>query len=315
MVNYTSHMIGNNESKLNYLIDMEKILNENPFSFVDKLVPYEKFLDITHKMAGMDLMDTGCDEKKAMVLSHLLDNQLNLKDYCRKIRIGDLIESLCELCHLISDLAHQVWIQLFIQMFNSLNLKQQQTLHGELTPFVSSGIHCIQKQCQLSVLNTFIESFALGTNLQVAMFLKPSLLTYIAKNHNVWHRIILLLENSLYSDAYLNNESITQHGPHHHASQHPQQLQHTSSSAHSLVSDLIKQPLSIRTIQHETFNALAHLFAQLKEDDYRTGLWMKRSVHENTKLALSYEQQGKLLFFQNNKCDPIDMARRVSPIR
>jgi transformation/transcription domain-associated protein len=282
------------DTGLNCLIDIEKILNENPFSFVDKLVPGEKFLDITNNMSGVDLMDTGFDEKNARVLSDLLENQLNLKQYCLKIKIGDLIESLCELCHIINDLAHQVWIQLFIQMFNSLNLKQQQTLHGELTPFVSSGIHCIQKQCQLSVLNTFIESFALGTNLQVALFLKPSLLTYIAKNHNVWHRIILLLENSLYSDAYLNSEPSAQHAHNHHGANLSQQQQ--QNQGHSLVSDLIKQPLSIRTIQHETFNALAHLFSQLKEDDYRTGLWMKRSIHENTKLALCYEQQGKLNF-------------------
>ena len=103
-----------------------------------------------------------------------------------------------------------------------------------------------------------------------ALFLRPSLMTYIAKSHNLWHRIILLLENSLYTDAYS-----LQTYPNHHQ-----------------VTELIQQPQLPKAIQHETLSALLSLLQYLKEDDYRAGLWYKRAIHEKTRLAICYEQQG-----------------------
>lgn len=52
-------------------------------------------------------------------------------------------------------------------------------------------------------------------------------------------------------------------------------------------------------MQHETFSSLSQLYAQLKEEDYRAGLWHRRAMHENTKIAMIYEQQG--LFYQGQK--------------
>jgi hypothetical protein len=134
---------------------------------------------------------------RAELIQLLVDNQTDLFKFCSRIKSGELMVSLCQLCHYQNDLAHNIWQQLFIQMFNLLNTKQQQNLFGELTPFVASGSHCIQKQAQQSAMNTFVESMALAK--PTTLFLRPSLLAYLAKNHNLWHRAILLLENSLVS--------------------------------------------------------------------------------------------------------------------
>lgn len=156
--------------------------------------------------------------------------------------------------------------------------KQQQMLYGELTPFIASGAHCLQKALiPYSPLNTFVESFSLAK--PVALYLRPQLLAYLAKNHCLWHRAILLLENSL-------NPTV-------------------AAASGELSMD--------QAAQHETFASLSQLFAMLHEDDYRAGLWLAKSAasppvslhhhlpphavcHEATKLALVYEQQG--LFYQ-----------------
>jgi transformation/transcription domain-associated protein len=185
--------------------------------------------------------------KREDLISALVNNQFGLFELCKNVKNGQIIVSICQLCHLNADLAHQIWIQLFIQMFNLLNPKQQQNLYGELTPFVASGSHCVQKQSNLSTLNTFIESFAMAK--PVSLFLRPSLLAYLAKNHNLWHRTILLLENSLFNANELNLNNLTDEN---------QQHQNT-----------------LQNVQHETFSSLSQLYCQLKEDDYRVGLWHK----------------------------------------
>lgn len=194
---------------------------------------------------------------RSQLIGKLIENQFNLFEFCKIVNSGDIVVSLCQLCHHNSELAHQIWIQLFIQMFNLLNPKQQQNLYGELTPFVASGSHCVQKRSQLSTLNTFLESFAMAK--PISLFLRPSLLAYLAKNHNLWHRTILLLENSLFSttdvnsNLTINNENTIQ------------------KSYDGQING--QQQNALQNVQHETFSSLSQLYAQLKEDDYRAGLW------------------------------------------
>lgn len=246
---------------------VSKLLSDDESCEFDGMINFDCSFDQIEEKKYLKLLLNDTLPSRDELVNYLVDVQFKLYEFYKSLKIGQLIYSLCQLCHIINDLAHQIWIQLFIQMFNSLSAKQQQTLHGELAPFVASGSHMVQKQCQYSALNSFLESFALGK--PVASFLKPSLLAYIAKNHNLWHRIILLLEHSLYTDVYSGQDS-------------------TSASSN----ELIQQPTSLKYIQHETFAALCNLFQILKEDDYRAGLWTTRSIHDSTKLALCFEQQG-----------------------
>ena len=207
------------------------------------------------------------------LIDHLVSNQFVLYEFSKSIKNSDLIVSLCQLCHLSSDLAHQIWIQLFIQMFNLLNPKQQQNLYGELTPFIASGSHCIQKQSQLSTINTFLESFALAK--PVSLFLRPSLLAYLAKNHNLWHRAILLLENSLLSaiEFTANAASASNSSTVAAIAGSSGEVLASSDQAFHVNQQQQLQQNALQNVQHETFSSLSQLYSLLKEDDYRAGLW------------------------------------------
>jgi transformation/transcription domain-associated protein len=240
----------------------------------------------------MDIDDVNVDDSSLETkrIDNILANQFNFFDFCDSInKNGELIVSMCQLCHSTDndDLAHQIWIQLFIQMFNLLTLKQQQNLYGELTPFVSSGSHCIQKRKSLSTLNTFLESFALAK--PVSLFLRPYLLAYLAKNHNLWHRVILLLESSLLTSNDIYN----------------QKSNGLDNSIHNSITPL-------QNDQHETFSSLCQLYSLMKESDYRCGLWFTKAVNDNTKIAMSYQQQG--LFYQAQKMyeDQFKLSDKIS---
>ena len=245
------------------------------FKYVNK-----KFMSI-YSSSEAETMQVDGAQGNRYLIEKLCDSEHSLYEFSKKIKNGDLIVSLCQLCHLNNELAHQTWTQIFIQMFNALNQKQQYNLYSELTPFVASGSHCVQKQTQLSAINTFLESFALAK--PSPLFVRPTLLAYLGKSHNLWHRAILLLESSLFSS------------PDH-------QLADTTGGESSYVNLNQLQHLqqnALHNVQHETFSSLSQLYSLLKEDDYRAGLWHKKAMRENTKTAIMYEQQG--LFYQAQK--------------
>lgn len=115
----------------------------------------------------------------------------------KKIKLSNLIDPICNICHINTELSHSLWTQLFSKFFLLFNEKQKINLINELTPFFASGIHCIQKNTHLSVLNTFCESIIENGELNSSFshIIKPSLLSYLAKNHNLWHRSLLLCES------------------------------------------------------------------------------------------------------------------------
>ena len=226
----------------------------------------EKLLNIyTRKSEDQMQVDNETSQKSCLsrqeLIENMIDNQFLLFNFNKSLKISDFIVSLCQLCYLSNDLAHHIWIQLFIQMFNLLNPKQQQNLYGELTPFIASGSHCIQKQTQLSAINTFLESFALAK--PVSLFLRPSLLAYLAKNHNLWHRAILLLENSLIAAIEFSSNSLNAFSS---------DIMSSDQSFHVNQQQQLQQN-ALQNVQHETFSSLSQLYSLLKEDDYRAGIW------------------------------------------
>lgn len=241
------HFVANLELTTTETFDHVKFLNK-PFMSI-----YE---------SGDDTMitDNGPESERRKLLTKLLDSQTRLFAFVKSaVKCANLVSSMCQLCHLNGELAHDVWVQSFVQMFNLLSSKQQQNLYGEMTPFIASGSHCVQKQLPLSTLHTFVESFSRAKP-STALFVRPSLLTYLAKNHNLWHRAILLLEGSMTETNELHL--------------FPQSA------------------VAMQGVQHETFAGLSQLFATLREDDYRAGLWHRKATYDITKLALVYEQQG-----------------------
>ena len=97
-----------------------------------------------------------------------------------------------------SELAEDIWLHFFPNVWRILSDKQRDSLSNELVPFICSGAHLIQRDCHPSALNTFVESVS---RCQPPIEIKPALLKYLGKSHNLWHRSTLLLERKAFDNA------------------------------------------------------------------------------------------------------------------
>jgi len=67
-------------------------------------------------------------------------------------------------------------------------------LSGVIGPFICSGSHVVQKDCHPSALSTFVDAvFVCGPP---SIPLKPCVVKYVGKSHNLWHRALLVLEQA-----------------------------------------------------------------------------------------------------------------------
>lgn len=66
-----------------------------------------------------------------------------------------------------------------------------QGIASEVIPFLCSGSHVIQKDCHPSALHTFTEALA---QCNPPVTIRPAIMKYLGKSHNLWHRMTLLLE-------------------------------------------------------------------------------------------------------------------------
>ena len=103
------------------------------------------------------------------------------------------LSAISQLCHRSTMLAHRIWVDLFPRIWDLLEDKHQAVLAGEMGPFLCSGSHLHQGDCYRSSINTFVEGMA---NCTPAIPIRPAVLKYLGKTHNLWHRSALLLEEA-----------------------------------------------------------------------------------------------------------------------
>ncbi|XP_052224459.1 transformation/transcription domain-associated protein-like isoform X9 [Dreissena polymorpha] len=200
------------------------------------------------------------DPKQNLVI--LLQRQAKFLENCREVKTFQFLNSLSQLCHSCTDLSHITWLALFPRIWKVLSEKQQQMLSAELVPFLCSGCHVIQKDCHPSAIHTFTESLALCVP---PVPVRPTILKYLGRTHNLWYRSCLLLEQT---DSAGSQPLVKSH----------------SSSEYEF--EPTTSPLQ------ETLDALCDLYSLLKEDDMWAGLWQKRAKFSETTTAIAYEQHG-----------------------
>ncbi|KAJ8314001.1 hypothetical protein KUTeg_008562 [Tegillarca granosa] len=196
-------------------------------------------------------------------LSTLLQRQAKFLDGCREVRTVSYLSSLSQLCHSNTDLTHIVWVDLYPRIWKVLSEKQQQMLGGELIPFMCSGSHVIQKDCHPSSIHTFLEGLS---HCVPSVQIRPIVLKYLGKTHNLWHRACLQLEQM----AFENSPSAP--------------VKNRPGSEYEF------EPVT--SPQQETLDSLCELYSLLKEEDMWAGLWQKRSKYPETNTAIAYEQHG-----------------------
>jgi transformation/transcription domain-associated protein len=163
--------------------------------------------------------------------------------------------------------------------------KQRESLAAEIVPFICSGSHVIQKDCQPSALNTFVESLS---RCQPGVAIPAPLLKYLGKSHNLWHRAALLLEQQTFDPA-------------------PRDMirprKDSSSAAAAAAAEVFDfdavagggpstSTVAAASPVQEAMDGLSELYYLLLEEDMWAGLWNRKAKYAETTIAIAYEQQG-----------------------
>uniref|UniRef100_A0A670YB86 Transformation/transcription domain associated protein n=1 Tax=Pseudonaja textilis TaxID=8673 RepID=A0A670YB86_PSETE len=196
---------------------------------------------------------------------HMLTNRHDkFLDSLREVKTGALLSAFVQLCHISTPLAEKTWIQLFSRLWKILSDRQQHALAGEISPFLCSGSHQVQRDCQPSALNCFVEAMS---QCVPPTPIRPCVLKYLGKTHNLWFRSTLMLEHQAFEKGLSLQIK-------------PKQT-----------SEFYEQE-SITLPQQEILDSLAELYCLLQEEDMWAGLWQKRCKFPETATAIAYEQHG-----------------------
>ncbi|CAG04456.1 unnamed protein product [Tetraodon nigroviridis] len=201
---------------------------------------------------------------------HMLTNRHDkFLDSLREVKVHDCVAALCkctstEVCILV------------------ISLFPLQALSGELSPFLCSGSHQAQRDCQPSALNCFVEAMS---QCVPPIPIRPCVLKYLGKTHNLWLRSTLMLEQQAFEKGL---------------SLHSKPKQSTE----------FYEQESITPPQQEILDSLAELYSLLQEEDMWAGLWQKRCKFPETATAIAYEQHGFFEQAQETYEKAMDKARK-----
>ncbi|KAM9773956.1 transformation/transcription domain-associated protein [Syngnathus typhle] len=214
---------------------------------------------------------------------HMLTNRHDkFLDSLREVKTGALLNALVQLCHIATPLAERSWVQLFPRLWKILSDRQQHALSGEMSPFLCSGSHQAQRDCQPSALNCFVEAMS---QCVPPIPIRPCVLKYLGKTHNLWLRSTLMLEQQ----AFEKGLSL-----------------HTKPKQSA---ELYEQE-SITPPQQEILDSLAELYSLLQEEDMWAGLWQKRCKFPETATGIAYEQHGFFEQAQESYEKAMEKARK-----
>uniref|UniRef100_UPI00398EA1CE transformation/transcription domain-associated protein n=1 Tax=Pristiophorus japonicus TaxID=55135 RepID=UPI00398EA1CE len=222
-------------------------------------------------------------EKDAGNQLHMLTNRHDkFLDSLREVKTGALLSAYVQLCHISTALAEKTWIQLFPRLWKILSDRQQHALAGEISPFLCSGSHQVQRDCQPSALNCFVEAMS---QCVPHISIRPCVLKYLGKTHNLWFRSTLMLEHQAFEKGLSLQIK-------------PRQT-----------SEFYEQE-SITPPPQEILDSLAELYSLLQEEDMWAGLWQKRCKFPETATAIAYEQHGFFEQAQETYEKAMDKARK-----
>lgn len=197
-------------------------------------------------------------------LADMIDKQSAFIGRSKQIKTEKLLLAVVQLCHMDTNLAERVWLDMFPRLWTILDDYHQTFLTGEVVPFVASNCHVIQKECHPSALGTFLEALS-HCNPPVAI--KPYIMKYLGKSHNVWHRMTLALEQM----AFEADSGATR------IKREP---------------DLYDFEQPSDDVPNETMEALADMYSLLLEEDMWSGIWQKHAYYKETLHAIALQQQG-----------------------
>jgi transformation/transcription domain-associated protein len=144
----------------------------------------------------------------------------------------------------------------------------------------------IQKDCQPSALNTFVESLS---RCQPSVAIPAPLLKYLGKSHNLWHRAALLLEQQAFDPSPRDVIRPRKEGS---AAAVAAAAEVFDFDATNVAGPSTSSALAMASPVQEAMDGLSELYYQLLEEDMWAGLWNRKAKYAETNIAIAYEQQG-----------------------
>ncbi|XP_066597811.1 transformation/transcription domain-associated protein isoform X1 [Prorops nasuta] len=230
------------------------------------LQEFTEIPEIKEEILDMDITDSSTSEtittEKKPTLLQLISKQSDFLEHSKKTRTEQLLLAMAQLCHMETSLAERVWLDTFPRLWSILDEHQHNTLIAEIVPFICSGTHVVQKNCQPSAIATFVEAIA-HCNPPVPM--RPALMKYLGRSHNLWHRMTLSLEQMAFDNGnqYKNKRE---------------------SDCYDFEPD--------NSPHAEILDSLSDMYNLLCEEDMWSGLWQKHAHYKETLQATALEQQG-----------------------
>lgn len=133
---------------------------------VDNPQLYEN-VEIKEEPLDMDISNVdsnqGSEEKpltRLEKITKMLSEHFKFIESCRNITTDQFLNNVSQLCHLDTSLADHVWVQLLPRLWANMNEVQRKNFSLEALPFITSGIHIIQKDCHPSAIGTFVEALS-----------------------------------------------------------------------------------------------------------------------------------------------------------
>ncbi|XP_050062544.1 transformation/transcription domain-associated protein-like [Aphis gossypii] len=250
-----------NSSTSSKLPTIRELVNNCDTSFIEEILNTNEDIGVKSEYA-MDTDQMVTDNIEVVEggkLEPLISRHIKFMDNLKSMKLGDICSAIAQLCHMDSSLAEKIWLVLFPAIWESLNSTQKTILLPEINQFIVSGIHVVQRDVHPSVNSTFFEALF---QCQPKIHFKPSVMLYIGKSHNLWHRVTLSLEKMMID----NNFELTK------------------QDCYEFEPEISPQT--------DVTDTLAEMYKQLKEEDMWAGLWQKHAQYRETKVALALEQQG-----------------------
>ena len=192
------------------------------------------------------------------------------------VSFHEFIKAIIHLCHRSIQVSESMWLNLFPSVWDILPSDSRNAIQKEIQYFVLSGSHNVQRNCRLSALNTYVEALYLSKKNPIT--LKPDAMRFLGKNHNLWHRMILELEQASYSSIMksIDVEDCYEFEPENRGPQ----------------------------IDWELLETLADFYSSILESDLWSAVWQHRAKYPETRLAITFQQQG---FYEQAK-DAYDLS-------
>ena len=256
---------------------------------------HEEEIDI--EASSMDGSNSSLNINNANInnkqLHVMLQKQAKFLESIRETNSTSFISAVSQLAHMDTQLASSIWIDVMPKIWRILTQNQRDNLQREIVPFICSGCHVIQKDCQPSVVGTFMEAIA---KFQPPITIRPCLLRYLGSSHNLWHRTMLMLEDVVLNKAPITAVNAVQPVQHQTKTTSSKKRSYAAANLDDLTPEAeitsLNSVFTDESLQDQAMDALSNLYESLYEEDMWAGLWQRRAKLSETLQGIAYEQQG-----------------------